>query len=159
MKIIWFIAFIIIFGVGSDAFGQTRTQFERALDIGSSRLFRDARLEPEFNRRGQLCRLRLFPRAEEKKDSNFVRVSGETTYQILELLSPENERGNRTTNWGMGLFLGQGYGISYEFDNVLVAAAGTIRRSSGVRIFELDKNPMFPAAEQITFTWKKRQCS
>lgn len=161
MKTSCFLTFVFILSVGSCTVGQTRMEFENALGIGgSSKVFRDAELEPKFGRGGQLCRLRLLPRADERKRSNSARVSGETTYQVLELLIPDNKRGSRTSNRGIGSFFGQSYGIPYEFENVTVAVSGRIgRRGKNTGIFEPDNNPIFPSGEQVTFTWKNRKCS
>lgn len=160
MKTGWFLTFIFVLGTGLSVLGQTRTQFENVLDVGSSRVFRDAQLKPRFSKAGQLCRLRLLPQAAKKKESNYARVSGETAYRILELISPENLRGSRTGNWGVGLFFGQSYGIAYEFENLMVAVAGGLgRRGENTKIFDPNNNPIFPSGEQITFTWTKRKCS
>ena len=166
-------ALIALSGVAAS--GQRRSEFKKIYGLGAGQYaYRNVTLEPRFNHNGQICRLRLRPDDSDliRVNADYPRVSGVVAQEILDRIDPDQNRGLRTTNWGIGLFLGQVYVTPYEFETIIVTTSGHIWPKSGSRsvadrenenrdrwdILAVEEGSMFPSAELITFLWKQRAC-
>ena len=160
--------FLLLLGLfgGSIISGQTKKEFKSIFKIDSQNTYQNVLMRPTFSNDGQICRLRLEPYSP-KKDQDSVeykRISGGMIEEILDMISPANQRGKRTDNWGIGEFLGQVYLTPYEFENLSVTTSGHIWPKSGRlnankwRVLEADEKSIFPPAELVTFEWKNRRC-
>lgn len=125
-------------------------------------------LFPKFDEQGQICQVVLQPNRY-SNDTVFlgrILLKGSEIEEVLDVLAPQNTRGEKTQFWGFSLLLGQSSQTIYAYENVKIGLSNSIRfgRTSDkedipvTRETGTDKNT-FGSAEVAVITWTKRQCS